>query len=253
MLPMPAMWNSGTPMKPTSLLMSAPMVKRLVIACPARLVCVSTAPLGRPVVPEVYMISAGESLGTSDRSSARLALLGEQVVVAEQAVLGGAAGDDHGGQRRIEVAHRRRHAGEHRFGDHDAGFAVADEERHLGRRHAEVDGHRDGAEQVGGQEGLDELGAVEHQDQHAIAEADAAAAQRTRQRRHAAIELTPRGRVAEESQRGGIGLHQRVAGELVGPVVPAGQVGLLDGLRGRAGEAVNCWCSLVSPAQVAQR
>ena len=65
MLPMPAMWNSGTPMNPTSLLMSAPLVNRNVIACPARLAWVSTAPLGRPVVPEVYMISAGESLGMS--------------------------------------------------------------------------------------------------------------------------------------------------------------------------------------------
>ena len=65
MLPMPAMWNSGTPMNPTSLLMSAPTVNRLVIACPDRLVWVSTAPLGRPVVPDVYMISAGESFGIS--------------------------------------------------------------------------------------------------------------------------------------------------------------------------------------------
>ena len=74
-------------MKPTSLLRSAPLVKRLVIACPARLMWVSTAPLGRPVVPEVYMISAGESLGMST-DAVRLALLGEQVVVAEHAVLG---------------------------------------------------------------------------------------------------------------------------------------------------------------------
>ena len=65
MFPIPAMWNSGTPMKPTSLLRSAPLVKRNVIACPARLVWVSTAPLGLPVVPEVYMISAGESFGMS--------------------------------------------------------------------------------------------------------------------------------------------------------------------------------------------
>ena len=52
-------------MKPTSRLMSAPTVNRLVIAWPAMLVWVSTAPLGLPVVPEVYMISAGESFGMS--------------------------------------------------------------------------------------------------------------------------------------------------------------------------------------------
>ncbi len=65
-LPIPAMWNSGTPpMNPTSLLMSGPVVYIPVIAWPARLVWVSTAPLGRPVVPEVYMINAGLSLGMS--------------------------------------------------------------------------------------------------------------------------------------------------------------------------------------------
>ncbi len=64
-LPTPAMWNSGTPMNPMSLLRSAPLVNRTVMAWPVRFTCVSTAPLGRPVVPEVYMISAGESLGMS--------------------------------------------------------------------------------------------------------------------------------------------------------------------------------------------
>ena len=65
---MPAMWNSGTPMNPTSWLMSGPVVYIPVIAWPARLVWVSTAPLGRPVVPEVYMIRAGLSLGISTGS-----------------------------------------------------------------------------------------------------------------------------------------------------------------------------------------
>ena len=64
-LPIPAMWKNGTPMKPTSLLMSAPLVYSPVIVWPVKLVWVSTAPLGRPVVPEVYMISAGESFGMS--------------------------------------------------------------------------------------------------------------------------------------------------------------------------------------------
>ena len=55
-------------MKPTSLLMSAPMVYRPLMVWPVKLVWVSTAPLGRPVVPEVYMIRAGESLGMSSGS-----------------------------------------------------------------------------------------------------------------------------------------------------------------------------------------
>ena len=86
MLPMPAMWNSGTPMKPTSLFRSAPLVNRSVIAWPVRLMWVSTAPLGRPVVPEVYMISAGESLGMSTGSGAA-PVFGEQILVAEHARL----------------------------------------------------------------------------------------------------------------------------------------------------------------------
>jgi len=55
-------------MKPTSWLMSGLSVKRLVIAWPAMLLWVRTAPLGLPVVPEVYMMSAGESLGISTGS-----------------------------------------------------------------------------------------------------------------------------------------------------------------------------------------
>lgn len=52
-------------MNPTSLLMSAPLVYSPVIVWPVRLVWVSTAPFGRPVVPEVYMISAAASFGMS--------------------------------------------------------------------------------------------------------------------------------------------------------------------------------------------
>ena len=68
-------------------LMSALIVNRLVIAWPAMLLCVSTAPLGLPVVPEVYMISAGESLGMST-GRAPVARLGDQVVVVEHSVIG---------------------------------------------------------------------------------------------------------------------------------------------------------------------
>ncbi|SKS62924.1 Uncharacterised protein [Mycobacteroides abscessus subsp. abscessus] len=65
MFPTPAIWNMGTPMNPTSEFKSTGVLSRQVIAWPDRLRCVSTAPLGRPVVPEVYMISAGVSSGRS--------------------------------------------------------------------------------------------------------------------------------------------------------------------------------------------
>ncbi len=64
MLPIPAIWNSGTPTKLTSR-ESTPLVYRAINVSAARLAWVSTAPLGRPVVPEVYMISAGDSSETS--------------------------------------------------------------------------------------------------------------------------------------------------------------------------------------------
>jgi hypothetical protein len=61
---------------------------------------------------------------------------------------------------------------EHRFGDHYPRFAVFDQETDLGRGEPEVQRNRDGADHVGGQHRLDELGAVEHQDHDPVPEAD---------------------------------------------------------------------------------
>ena len=60
------------------------------------------------------------------------------------------------------------------------GLAVAHQEGDLGRGHPEVDRHGNGAELVDRQERLDELGSVEHQDQHTVAELDPTPAQRPR-------------------------------------------------------------------------
>ena len=70
MLPSPAMWNMGAPR--TRLVVCVSAVVCSVIVWPVRLVCVRIAPLGAPVVPEVYMISAGLSLGTSTIGGAAL-------------------------------------------------------------------------------------------------------------------------------------------------------------------------------------
>ncbi len=56
--PTPAMWNSGTLMSTTSSVSKTFDVRMIVIACMSRLRWVSIAPLGRPVVPDVYMITA---------------------------------------------------------------------------------------------------------------------------------------------------------------------------------------------------
>ena len=57
-VPIPAMWNSGTLISDTVSLPVNRDVRIAVIDCISRLRWVSIAPFGRPVVPEVYMISA---------------------------------------------------------------------------------------------------------------------------------------------------------------------------------------------------
>jgi hypothetical protein len=153
----------------------------------------------------------------------------DQVVVADDLIISAAAGDDDGFKRRVDTTYGGGHLGQHGLGDHHPGLAVADQKGDLGRGHPEVDRNCDGTELVGREEGLDELGAVEHQDQYAIAKADAAPAQRPGQCGHPLIELTPGRRVTEEPQRRRVGLHQRVPRELVGPVLMARQIRLLGG------------------------
>ena len=58
MVPMPAMWKSGTLSRATWPPSCRREVRIAVMACMSRFRWVSMAPLGRPVVPEVYMISA---------------------------------------------------------------------------------------------------------------------------------------------------------------------------------------------------
>ena len=96
------------------------------------------------------------------------------------------------GQRRLDVAHGRGDTGARTDSVIiTARPAVADKVGDLGGGEPEVDRDRDGAEHVGRQHRLDELGAVEHQDQHAVAEADPAPAQRVGQRVDPAVEVAP--------------------------------------------------------------
>ena len=59
------MWNSGAAHRLTSRSSVSPQARITVSAWHCRFWCEITAPLGRPVVPEVYMIRAGLSSGTS--------------------------------------------------------------------------------------------------------------------------------------------------------------------------------------------
>ena len=122
------------------------------------------------------MISAGESLGMSARRG-RIAGLVHQILVGQQAFVGGVAGHHDGAQHRCDTADGSGHRGQHRLGDQQPGLAVLDQEGDLGRCEPEIDGHGDGPDHVGGQYRLDELGSVQHQDHHPVAVADPAATQ----------------------------------------------------------------------------
>src|SRR4029079_18760030 len=65
----PAMWNSGAPDRPTRS-PCGPLATMLLYACSVRLRWESTAPLGLPVVPEVYMMNAGASSATGGQAGA---------------------------------------------------------------------------------------------------------------------------------------------------------------------------------------
>ncbi len=56
--PIPAMWNSGAATIVISSSRNSCHPRTMVIDCISRFRWLSIAPLGRPVVPEVYMISA---------------------------------------------------------------------------------------------------------------------------------------------------------------------------------------------------
>ena len=102
----------------------------------------------------------------------------------------------------------------------------------------EVHRHRDGAELVGGQERLDELGAVEHQDQHAVAEADTRAGSARRRAR------SPGGRVHPTSWcgRGTAAPSRRAASARAVPAGWSSSAGAPDtAARSGTAAAVNGW------------
>jgi len=90
-----------------------------------------------------------------------------------------------------------------------------------------IPGSRDGTEFVGSQQRFDELGAVEHQDEHAVADPYPAPGQRAGQPGDPIVEFGPGGGVSQEPQRGFARLHQRMPCELDGPVLAAGKVRLI--------------------------
>ena len=243
MLPMPAMWNSGTPMNPTSLLMSAPLVNRNVIAWPARLVWVSTAPFGLPRGAGGVHDQRGRVVRDVDRLG-RVTVLGQQVVVAEHAFVGGAAGDDHC----VEVRRRDR-APRWPPVASTASAIITLASQSLTRNAIsggvirKLTGTAMAPSLLAARNDSTNSGAVEHQDQHPVAEADTAPAQRARECGHAAVEFTPRGGVAEEPKRRRVRLHQRMPGKLIGPVLPSREIRLIGRRRPNVVANATPWLS----------
>src|SRR5699024_3152806 len=121
---------------------------------------------------------------------------------------------------------------EHRIRDHGLGCAVAHEISELARRGPEVDGHRDRAELVDPQYGLDELGAVEGDEHDAVARGHPAPGQRVSEGADITVQLRPGGGVAEIAQRLTIGVHLGVGRDPRVPGVPPGGVELGGGVGG---------------------
>ena len=163
----------------------------------------------------------------------RGAHLNEQVFVSQDRLPGLSLRDDHRTQRRSALAHGRSHGRKGGLGNHGGGTAVLDQVRQFRCCEPEVHRDRDGAEGVGGQDGLHEFGAVEHENHHPVAGADTPAVQCAGESADPDLQLRPRGGAPSEPQRGRLRLHQCVAGELGDPVLSTGQVRLLGPLDTR--------------------
>ncbi len=183
--------------------------------------CVSTAPLGRPVVPEVYMIRAGVSFGMLRGGACASPFFRHEVLVGHRVALRIRTHGDNQVQALGLRTRGVREGHERTLHDDGLGTRVRDEEGDLGWREPEVDRNGDRAERVCGEHGFEVFGAVEHQDDDAVAEADAAPRQRVGKLVHALVELRPGDRLTLEPQRGALRNHQGVAGNLVVPVVAA--------------------------------
>ena len=160
------MWNSGAPGAATRSSGCQPRWVTWLKTCMSRLRWVSTAPFGRPVVPDVYMMNAGScsSTTTSSGSSPAAASAASNsspmtsTVATSGRLLAGLGRDP--GQRRVDDERGRAGVGQH------VGDLVGDQ--------AEVHRDDDRAEPHTREVGLPRLHPVEREDGDPVADADAA-------------------------------------------------------------------------------
>ena len=112
--PRPPMWNIGATVTVRSRLAEPAPRAEALIAFHRRLSWVSIAPLGRPVVPDVYMRQAHVASGHVDAERPRLAA--REHLFEVRLAVGGLAADHHSGAHPDALAGKRG-AGEQRTGD----------------------------------------------------------------------------------------------------------------------------------------
>ena len=186
----------------------------------ARLAWVSITPFGRPVVPDVYIRRCTASAATGTRATASC----DRRSASARPAVRCAGRDAHA----HEVA---LHAGGRLVGERDelpvaherAGLGVVEDVAQLRRGEPPVDRHRDRAEMVGGEDRLQELGAVVRQQADDVARTHATRLQPGRERTGAPGHLAVGDRLAAVDRqrrgpaRGGRGARARRPSSGPGP------------------------------------
>ena len=143
---------------------------------------VMVAPLGWPVVPDVYMMVETSSSVTSSARSSGFA----DAMPPHRRRRGRAAG----WSRRCRALRRERRLGEIGVVDHHLRRAIAGDELKLGNGEAGVQRHEDGAEPSAGELHLQRIGRVQRQHRDAVAARDLErVAEKRGEARDAGIEL----------------------------------------------------------------
>ena len=208
------MWNSGATTRETSSSLTSSMCSALVLFH-QRLAWVSMAPLGRPVVPDVYMITATSSASTGSASVS--GALWPATEASGRPAVGGGVGADVAAARELVAD-----AVDHRavvLVDHDrVGAGVVDDVAELGAGEAEVEGDEDGAEPGRGEHRLEEGRLVEAEEGDPVAVVDAVGAQPAGEAVDAVLHLPVRPGRALEGEGAAV---RGAAGPLGEPVAEA--------------------------------
>ena len=174
----PPMWNSGANTSVTSSSRMSSVLAALALFH-QKLACVSIAPFGRPVVPEVYMMTATASASTAgvsrDRCGRVERALRSRPIRRMPIVL-----DAEPSLHRHVVADRVEHGAVVAVGDHRVAAGIVDDELEFGAGEPEVQRHEDRPEAGRGEHRLEERRVVETEVADPVARSDPAVAEHGR-------------------------------------------------------------------------